>query len=165
MKRELWKTVNGYESYEISNMGNVRNVRTGKQLSKFPISNGYLKVGLYTNGVAKPKFIHRLVAMAFCDGYSDGYVVDHIDGNITNNQASNLRWVSQKENVYDSYKRGKQRRPAKQVIQLLNGSIISAYESVCEAFRATGIRHISEAATGKRRSAGGYQWRYKEGRD
>lgn len=48
----------------------------------------------------------------------------------------------------------------------LYGNIIMIYPSVNEAFRQTGIRHISECARGeKRKTAGGYKWKYIEGSD
>ena len=37
--------------------------------------------------------VHRAVACMFVEGYVDGYDVDHIDENIFNNNADNLRWV------------------------------------------------------------------------
>ncbi len=49
------------------------------------------------------KSIHRLVAEYFVDGYFDGAVVNHIDGNNRNNVASNLEWTTIKDNVHKSY--------------------------------------------------------------
>ena len=48
--------------------------------------------------------IHRLVAKYFVPGYFDGAVVNHKDGNNRNNHASNLEWVTQRENIHQSYK-------------------------------------------------------------
>lgn len=48
--------------------------------------------------------IHRLVAHAFCEGFSEiRNTVNHIDGNKFNNKASNLEWVSQSENNKHAY--------------------------------------------------------------
>ena len=118
-------------------------------------------VGIYDGeGICKREYVHRLVAEAFLGSSHDGAVVDHIDGDTTNNRLKNLRWVTQRQNIWDSYKRGKQRRQPRPVKQMLRGWIVAEYSSVAEAFKQTGIRHISEAACGKRRTAGGYQWEY-----
>lgn len=42
----------------------------------------------------KTQFVHIPVAKLFVEGYQEGLVVDHIDGNSSNNDASNLRWVT-----------------------------------------------------------------------
>lgn len=156
---EEWRDVDGFD-YQVSSLGKVRRKSTGRAINPFVDSTGYLKFGIYKEKKHVLVYVHKVVAAAFCDGYFDGAVVDHIDGDTTNNKASNLRFVSQKENIWDSYKRGKQNRPPRKVKQVLNGIVIAEYGSVADAFRETGIRHISEAARGKRRTAGGYQWEY-----
>ena len=50
------------------------------------------------------KSIHRLVAEHFVNGYFDGAVVNHIDGNNRNNDCSNLEWTTIQDNVQKSYK-------------------------------------------------------------
>jgi hypothetical protein len=42
---------------------------------------------------------HRLVAEAFCDNPNGYTIVDHIDRDKHNDNASNLRWVTSKENA------------------------------------------------------------------
>lgn len=48
--------------------------------------------------------VHRLVAKYFVSGYFEGAVVNHKDGNNRNNHASNLEWVTQRDNIHQSYK-------------------------------------------------------------
>lgn len=94
--------------YEISRDGVVRNIKSKKikkqQVTKF----GYLRTNYRVNksnphykknqGWDRP--LHQLVME--CWGRkqpSPEYVIDHIDRNKLNNDISNLRWVTPKENM------------------------------------------------------------------
>jgi hypothetical protein len=61
-------------------------------------SNGYEEAAVQLNGARKKARVHRLVALAFCEGYQEGLTVNHKDGIKTNNKASNLEWVSLADN-------------------------------------------------------------------
>ena len=65
-----------------------------------PDIKGYLKVSIVDDeGTPRTVSIHSLVAKAFCVGWSPiRCVVNHIDGNVTNNHASNLEWTTPDEN-------------------------------------------------------------------
>lgn len=105
---EEWRDCVGFEGlYQVSNLGKVRSLerflsdgrkRKGQMMKTRVGAKGYVKVGL-RDGVQQHTFnVHRLVAIAFIDGYAEGKVVDHIDGDKTNNSVSNLRWVTQSVN-------------------------------------------------------------------
>ena len=97
---ELWKEVKGYEGYYwVSDQGRVKS--KFKILKGYPRTDGRLFVALSKLGYAIKYYVHRLVAEHFVEGYSDGKVVDHIDRNYLNNIASNLRWVTQRENCWN----------------------------------------------------------------
>ena len=105
---EIWRVLDfepGYGNYSVSNMGNMRNNRTGVIL-KADISNmGYARVNLYNTISKKQKkfAIHRLVALYFVEG-DTSLVVNHIDGNKTNNVYTNLEWVTTGENNSHAFK-------------------------------------------------------------
>jgi hypothetical protein len=89
----MWLNIN--ENYEISIDGNVRNKKTGRILKDW--NNGdYKAVWL---GAGNRHYIHRLVAERFLPMSTNICEVDHIDRNKHNNHASNLRWISHKENM------------------------------------------------------------------
>ena len=162
-----WRPVKGFENkYEVSSSGQVRNKNTLYVLSPEPTKDGYLTVRLcISSGTYKRRMVHRLVAEAFLPlpDENEVYEIDHIDNVIYHNDISNLQWVTHKQNIDKSHLLGNQRRPKKYVYQYsLNGVLIGEYESVNEAFRQTGIRHISECAIGKRKTAGGYIWTYEK---
>jgi len=101
--KENWKPIKGYENnYEISDLGNVRNKKTKQLLIGDKNNAGYRRVTLYSP-VKKRYFIHRLVAYHFCKGYSPDLIVNHRDGNKTNNAAINLEWVTRSENDLHAY--------------------------------------------------------------
>nr|DAW56158.1 MAG TPA: homing endonuclease [Caudoviricetes sp.] len=69
--------------------------------------NGYFIISLRKCHKRKNFYIHRLVAQHFIDNPNDLNVVNHKDYNTKNNKASNLEWVTQKENVQYSTERMK----------------------------------------------------------
>lgn len=161
---EIWKPISGYEDrYEVSNFGKIKSLRTQQILQGESTKNGYIRVRLWDGERYKSRMVHCLVAEAFLplpDSESK-YEVDHIDNNITNNVVTNLQWLTHKENLDKSFSLNHQAKPKQTVYQFdLRGCLIQQYESVNEAFRQTQIRHISECATGKRKTAGGYKWSY-----
>ena len=96
--RENWRSVNLYLNYEVSSVGRVKNVNTGKMLKPYLGSNGYYIISLCSNGNVKKPKIHRLVAQAFITNLECKLLVDHCDGDKTNNCVSNLRWATKSEN-------------------------------------------------------------------
>jgi hypothetical protein len=92
-----WRIVAGFDRYEVSNTGLVRNRQTNRVLRPFTTRNGYLMVKLCDGYQKSTKKIHKLVATAFL-GDSEGRVCDHCDRVKTNNNVSNLRYVSIADN-------------------------------------------------------------------
>lgn len=108
---ELWLPVVGYEGhYEVSNFGRVRSVprvvegrwgptkRLGCMLALKPANGRYMKASLCKDGVLTQHQVHRLVLLAFVGEPPEGFVCDHIDCDIRNNNLSNLRWLSPADN-------------------------------------------------------------------
>lgn len=119
---EIWKNIAEVnDRYSISNYGRVkknqevifREANGRRQLIKesiikpIPTSCGYLKVRVRkSQKVVLNLIIHKYVALYFCERNSEGLVVNHIDGNKTNNHYQNLEWVTVGENVRHAWKLG-----------------------------------------------------------
>jgi hypothetical protein len=86
---EKWKRIPEYPNYFVSDRGRVVNAKYRRVLKQS--GDDAKKVGLYAGGVGKTLYVHRLVARLFLDRYFDDMEVVHIDGDKTNNTASNLK--------------------------------------------------------------------------
>jgi len=116
---EIWATIpmtNGL--YESSNIGNIRRVSGkvrnnkdggtrsvgGNNLSQKTKSNGYKEVNLYIgNNKSKMTYVHRAVYSAFNGCINEGFQINHIDGDKSNNKLSNLESVSASENMRHAF--------------------------------------------------------------
>ena len=114
MKEEVWRKVNGYEDYLISNKGRVKSLKRGKERFLRFGSSGtvYKNVTLYKFGKSKTYSVHSLVCLAFIGEKPNNLVIDHKDGNIKNNNVDNLHYVTQRLNTQ---KRGKKGHSSKYV--------------------------------------------------
>ena len=90
---EEYKLIKNFESYSVSNLGNIKNNNTNKILKQHNCQ-GYKLVSL--NG--KHLKVHRLVAEAFIPNPKNKPCVDHKNNLRDDNRIDNLRWATIKEN-------------------------------------------------------------------
>lgn len=95
-KLEIFKKIENYDNYSISNLGNVRNDKTGRILKTYIKPSGYEQVQLGRKTI--PQYVHRLVANAFIPNPCNKPQVNHINGVRGDNRAANLEWVTAREN-------------------------------------------------------------------
>lgn len=173
---EIWKDIKGYEGlYQISDLGRVKRLE-GKRYDRnqilkerivkttYPKNGWYPYLSLCKNGVYKNFHIHRLVAEAFIPNPSNYPCVNHIDGNKQNNDISNLEWCTFQHNNIEAFRLRLNKGTIKAVLQYdMEGNFIKEWESIVSAQKVYGYIHISDVCKGRRKTAGGYKWKYKGG--
>ena len=105
MEKITWKLVSGYDNYEISSQGTLRNTKSGKVLKANNV-RGYLQFCLTKDKKEKRLYAHRLVSIAFIDNPENKPHVNHIDGDKANNHKGNLEWVTVSENIIHAHQTG-----------------------------------------------------------
>lgn len=174
--KEIWKPICNNSNYEISNLGNVRNnyLWTGSMYIHKPhILKPHIdKKGYKTIHIKKKIFkVHRLVAKLFLSNYNELLQVNHIDGNKLNNNINNLEMCSCKENIEHAIINNLRnnrynRHPRSSKINQYdkNFNLLNSYSSIIEAVEKTNIASssISQCCSLKRKTAGGYIWRYAQ---
>ena len=116
---EVWKTIEGFEDYQISNIGNVKSLervsfhrRYGYFITKEKIlkqaknKRGYLTVFIRNNNNKKTFLVSRLVGIAFIPNPKNKSQINHKDGNKSNNNDWNLEWNTALENNLHAIKTG-----------------------------------------------------------
>lgn len=108
--RESWKVIENHPGYEVSNMGQVRNRRTGIHLKPYDDGDGYLRVKLDRSNCR----LHILVAQAFVvnDDPEHKTVVNHKKGKKHDCRASQLEWCTVAENTQHAWDTGLCRKQA-----------------------------------------------------
>lgn len=145
-------------------------------------STGYMQVSVCEQGMKRTAYVHRLIALAFVPRGQEATCVNHKDENKTNNEASNLEWVTPAAN--NSYGTARARAVATAGLDNLRKSAANArsvyskmherpvvnlttgasYRSIKHAAEATGLRRtgIWGACNERQRTCGGCLWRYVE---
>lgn len=183
---EVWRDIPGIEGYQASNEGRLRSlerkVRTGpggkatrvvagQILKPFTAkTTGYLQVKIGGKKISA----HRLVAFAWCEGFFEGAVVDHVNGIRDDNRPENLNWVTQSENQARSFRNGRLNHfegkfsadhpTSKPVIsRCLRSGQETIWPSGMDAVRA-GFESscITRCCQGKQRHHKGYEWRWSD---
>lgn len=192
MNKSEFKPIPGLESYVINEFGVIKalpKIREGRldnlknhsnttkkskrkykeRIIKQTFKQRYWYVCLMHNGIKKSYRVHRLVYISFIGDIPNNKVIDHIDGNTSNNHVSNLRCVTYSENRMNPTTYYKS---CKKVLKLNldTNEVIKKYNSITEAMVDLGFdykkslsSHIGDVCNGKHASAYGYRWKWEEG--
>ncbi len=175
---EQWKKI--CESYEVSNLGNVRSVDRvikrngkdarikGKKLSPNVGKTGYLSVQLRSGN---RKYIHRLVAEAFIGFDNVLLEVNHKNGIKSDNRLENIEVVTHSQNMKHSFnvlgrippwlgKSGVKNPHSKSVVgkNVITGHVV-IYGSCCEAGRnGFDFSEVAKCCRGEVKSHKSFVW-------
>lgn len=161
-----WKTIIGFNNYEISDEGKVRNKTTQYILKGRLSKSGYYQVSLKNDETGKfmNQYIHRLVALHFIDNQENKREVNHKDGDKTNNKLENLEWVTSSENQKHRHSIGVAKTSNRRIGMFdLDNNLIKEFNSIVEAFitlNKPSRVNIDNALQGKQKTAYGYIWKY-----
>lgn len=170
----MWKTIPDYPQYMVSDSGDVFSKNSNKILKNAVNKFGYASVVLYKGSRARQKYmVHRLVASAFVANPDNLPQVNHINENRLDNRAENLEWCSASYNinfgsrnqkVSEKLRIFKEETAARKIEQIdaKTGKVIKVWTSMREIERSLGFAHsnIYACCSGKRKTRGGYLWRY-----
>lgn len=101
--RELWRD-SFIPGYEVSSIGRVRNVKSGKIISQW--GKIYKMVGVSSNGWKGSILVHKMVALAWIGPRPLGKTINHKDGVRFNNVVWNLEYLTPSENQLHAKKLG-----------------------------------------------------------
>ncbi len=95
------RTIPGFPLYAISEAGQVWSSISDRYIKSFPDKLGYprIRLSISRGGEKDTVFIHCLVAAAWIGPRPEGLDCAHLDGNTGNSHASNLAYVTRKENM------------------------------------------------------------------
>lgn len=168
--------VKGYEDYAIvfCNPYDVRIYSHKKGYWKLLKGRGeHNEIELCENGIRNHGGIHKWLYRQYFGDIPNGFDIHHIDLDPDNNSIKNLLLITHSKHISLHNKIGRAKKASakaaektsKAVLQFdKNFNLIAEYKSMLEASRATGIDHgtIGLVANGKRKSAGGFIWKYKQ---
>lgn len=100
----VWRLIPGFEMYEASSCGLVRRREICEGSQGFPLrmwasASGYYQVALSVDGKKSTVMVHTLIALVFHGLRPAEHVIDHRDGNKSNNAAINLEYVTRSDNA------------------------------------------------------------------
>ena len=158
----MYKEIEQYPNYEINEFGIIRNKTTGNIKKQSDSVHGYMTVRLGK----KKLYVHRLVAEAFIPNPHGYPQVNHKDEDKSNNHVSNLEWCTSKYNInYGNRQHLCDENRAKSVLAYSGGECLMEFSSIKKAAELFSVSPstISAVLRGKRRTAAGYEWKYKTG--
>lgn len=176
---EQWKTIEGYENYQISSLGRVRSKIARRRIEQDgfyylkPIrsENNYLSYTLYDPNIHKKKrfLAHRLVALSFIPNPKNLPHVNHKDENKENNNVDNLEWCSPLyNNKYGTARLRKIETLSNPVEQYTpDGIYVATYRNPAVAAELLGFSsaeciHMSCKGRFKYQLAYGFYWKYSD---
>lgn len=167
---EIWKSVEDYPDYMVSNLGNVKSIKGrygyGCLLKQSILSNGYCVVTLCNYYGKKNVSVHRIVAKAFIENPHNHPQVNHINEIKTCNTMSNLEWCSSSYNLtYGNRSKKAIINRVVSVTQYTDDGVVKVWDSISDCGRdGFHMAHIISCCKGRRKTHKKFKWRYTNDR-
>ncbi len=161
-----WRILERNPNYAVSKDGRVLSIRRRKVLTPKQNWDGYQRVQLWDRGKCEFVSIHRLIAEAFLSNPEKKPLINHKNGDKSDNRIENLEWCTQQENIAHAWESGLSKthlnRAGKPVKQLTReGALIRVFPSQMEVERVLGISHVNVSYACKHKAtAGGFRWEF-----
>ena len=156
------KAIPDYENYEVTECGKVYSNVTDSWLTPRIDRFGYHHVKFCINKKTYNFQVHRLVTLTYIGPPEDEtYIVNHKDGNPSNNNVSNLEWASRSYNTKHGYLKGK--RKYKKISCYTKGELVKEYdcmEDIIKEFPKYNKSAIYGNCVGKSKISYGFVWKY-----
>ena len=136
-----------FSNYQVSNIGNIKNKKTGRILSQSNSGKGYMKVNLMKDGNSYTKRVHIIVCEHFNPNPGHLPQVDHKDEDKANNSASNLRWCTHQQNIDWHYENNPNKRAKNS--SLVYGSLESMVDATGKHICVNGLEFNSCGSAAK----------------
>lgn len=122
---EDWRSIAGWENYEVSSLGRVRRgSRLLAQTWTGTVGKQYLACNLSDAPRRKTARVHCLVAEAFLGPKPAGFDTAHLDGDRENNSLANLAYVTPSENNLHKRAHGTMSKGEKRHNAILSENVI-----------------------------------------
>jgi len=161
IKDEIWKVIEGSENYFVSNYGRIKKnyKKSSKLLMPYKKRNHkWLFVKINLGGKIKELQIHKLVADHFVINEQNLKVVWHKNGDLYDNHADNLEWISRS-------KLGRKTGGLSKGIPVIKidpvtNEILDEYENMAVAGKENYLHRetIRQCVRGLSKTAGGFKW-------
>ena len=130
-----------YDKWEANREGKVRHVVNKKDIGRLG-NVGYLRIGVYDEGIRKDYLKHRFIFECFHGKINDvKLVVDHINNIKTDNRLENLQLITQSQNQKKEHRKGGNRPPIR--VRAINSGESFDYNSIYECGKKLHINYGS----------------------